>query len=201
MHSLRTHTHTLSDTHTHTHSLSLSNTHSLSRTLSCASRGDQGGGVRRRTPRRRWSSNPSGKCSQERLTRGTVIARCAGLHTLFNVQGAVLALVVRQLNTNLLFAEVTKEQASAAARLSGIGIAAPLPSEAHNLHPQPSSPNPQPSTLNLQPSTLNPPSTLDPQPSTLTPQPSTLDPQPSTLNPHSQPSTLNPQPSTLNPQP
>ena len=47
-------------------------------------------------------SNPSGKSSQQRLTRSTVIsAYASGQHVLRGVRGAVLALVVRQLNTSL----------------------------------------------------------------------------------------------------
>ena len=47
---------------------------------------------------RRWRSNPSGKCSRQRLTRGTVsstMRRAAHpwQHILLDVQGAVLALV------------------------------------------------------------------------------------------------------------
>ena len=51
---------------------------------------------------RRWRSNPSGKRSQERLTRGTVISTSAkGQHVLRGVRSAVLALVVRQYHTSL----------------------------------------------------------------------------------------------------
>ena len=46
---------------------------------------------------RRWRSDPSEKCSQERLTRGTVIGTMRERqHILLDVQGVVLALVVRQ---------------------------------------------------------------------------------------------------------
>ena len=48
--------------------------------------------------RGRWTSNSSGKYSQERLVRGTVnitIRRAAHASSL-NVRGALLALVVRQ---------------------------------------------------------------------------------------------------------
>ena len=42
--------------------------------------------------------NPSGKCSQERLTRGTVTSKMRGAA---HPSDAVLALVIRQSNTNL----------------------------------------------------------------------------------------------------
>ena len=48
--------------------------------------------------RSRWRSNPSGKCLQERLTRGAVTSTI-GQHILLDVHGAVL---VRQQHTNLL---------------------------------------------------------------------------------------------------
>ena len=48
------------------------------------------------TQRRKKKSNPSGKSSQERLTRSTVISTYAqGQHVLRGVRGTVLALVVR----------------------------------------------------------------------------------------------------------